>query len=93
MARRIEFARSAEADLDRLAAFLATESRGRAERAVARIIVGVQNLADFPELGVAVGGGFRQLVLRYGKSGYVVRYRVLEDVVLITAIWHGREDR
>lgn len=93
MARRIEFARRAEADLDRLAAFLATESRGRAEQAVRRILIGVQSLADFPELGVAVGGGFRQLVLRYGKSGYVLRYRVLDEVILITAIWHGKEDR
>jgi plasmid stabilization system protein ParE len=58
-----------------------------------RILKGVQGLAEFPELGVAVGEGFRQFILRYGKSGYIVRYRVLDEVVLITAIWHGRENR
>ena len=93
MRRRIVFSRRAGADLDRLEAFLATESRGRAERAVARILRGMRNLEDFSELGVAMEGGLRQLALRYGKSGYVVRYHILDDIVLITRIWHGREDR
>jgi len=50
-------------------------------------------LADFPELGVSVGEGLRQLILRYGKSAYVVRYIVLENTIIITRIWHGRENR
>lgn len=68
-------------------------SRRRAARAIARIRRGIRNLEDHPELGVAVDDGFRQLILRYGKSSYIVRYRVLPDVILITRIWHGKEDR
>ncbi len=83
--------RSAEADLARLEAFIATESR--AERAVARILRGVSHLSQFPELGVALDKGFRQLFLKYGKSGYVVRYCVKGEEVIITRIWHGKEDR
>lgn len=93
MTRRIAFSRLAGADLDRLEAFLGAESRGRGERAIARLQRGIRQLADFPELGVAVDQGLRQLVLRYGKSGYIVRYRVVGDIILITRIWHGKEDR
>jgi plasmid stabilization system protein ParE len=46
-----------------------------------------------PELGKEIGDGYRQLVLRHGKSGYVIHYRVLSDTILITRIWHGREER
>ena len=93
MTRRIEFSARAGAGLDRLEAFIATESRGRAERAIARLLRGIDQLTDFPELGVAVGEGLRQLVLKYGKSGHIVRYCVLGDVIFITRIWHGRENR
>jgi plasmid stabilization system protein ParE len=93
VARRIVFSPRAGGDLDRLRDFIATESRASAERAIARIVRGVKNLEAFPELGVAIDGGFRQLVLKYGKSGYVIRYRVLDDAILITRVWHGREDR
>lgn len=93
MRRTITYARRADADLVRLEAFIATESRRQATRAIARILRGLQNLQDLPELGKEVGDGFRQLVLRHGKSGYVIRYRVLEDTILITRIWHGKESR
>ncbi len=37
----------------------------------------------------------RQIVVRFGTSGYIVRYAVLADSqdILITRIWHGREAR
>lgn len=39
--------------------------------------------------------GIRQIVVRFGASGYIVRYAVLpaDGNILITRIWHGREDR
>lgn len=93
MRRKIIYSQHADADLDRLEAFIAADSRRQAARAILRIRRGLQNLQDFPELGKDVGDGFRQLVLRYGKSGYVIRYRTLDDAILITRIWHGKEDR
>jgi plasmid stabilization system protein ParE len=37
----------------------------------------------------------RQIVIRFGASGYIIRYTILHETadVLITRIWHGREVR
>jgi toxin ParE1/3/4 len=37
----------------------------------------------------------RQIVIRFGASGYIVRYAVMVEGgdILITRIWHGREAR
>ena len=39
--------------------------------------------------------GIRQLVIRFGSSGYIVRYALIAETgdILITRIWHGREAR
>ncbi len=39
--------------------------------------------------------GIRQIVIRFGASGYIVRYNVRADTkdILIMRIWHGREAR
>jgi plasmid stabilization system protein ParE len=91
--RKIVYSQHADADLERLEAFIAAESRRQAARAIARILRGLRNLQRFPELGKDVGDGFRQLILRHGKGGYVIRYRVLDEAILVTRIWHGKEDR
>jgi plasmid stabilization system protein ParE len=91
--RKITYSQRADADLARLEEFIAAESRRNAARAISRILRGLQNLERFPEIGRDIGEGYRELVLRYGKSGYVIRYRVTDDAVLITRIWHGKEDR
>lgn len=93
MRREIIYSRHADADLERLEAFIAADSKRQAARAIARIISGLQNLQDFPELGKEIGDGFRQIVLRHGKRGYVIRYRVFDTIIVVTRIWHGLEDR
>jgi hypothetical protein len=37
----------------------------------------------------------RQIVVRFGASGYIVRYAALAETgdILVTRIWHGREAR
>jgi hypothetical protein len=37
----------------------------------------------------------RQIVIRFGTSGYIVRYAITADTeaILVTRIWHGREAR
>jgi plasmid stabilization system protein ParE len=37
--------------------------------------------------------GIRELVVRFGRDGYVVQYRVDENLVLVTRILHGKEAR
>ena len=93
MALRLLLSRRAERDIDRLEEFIANETRGRAQRAMSDLSGGMRRLERFPELGVSIGKGFRQLYISSGKSGYVVRYRILTDAVMVVRIWHGKENR
>lgn len=36
---------------------------------------------------------YRELMIPFSSSGYVVRYRVDPDAVLVARIYHMREDR
>ena len=90
---RVILTERARADFDRLHAFLARKSPRSAKRAAQRIIEGIDLIALFPLSGVVVSGNIRNVFIRFGRSGYVVRYKVEADTVLITRIWHGKEDR
>jgi plasmid stabilization system protein ParE len=90
---RVILTERARADFDRLHEFLASKSPRAAKRAAQRIIEGIDLLALFPNSGVVVKGNIRSAFIRFGRSGYVVRYKVEVDTVQITRIWHGREDR
>jgi toxin ParE1/3/4 len=51
-------------------------------------------LQEFPALGVPTkDANVRQIVIRFGASGYIVRYVAEADDIVITRIWHGREAR
>lgn len=93
MSRRVVYLRSAEADLERIGAFLSKETLGRAERAIDRLERGLDVLSEFPEMGVAVRGDLRQMVIRDRWNAFVVRYRFTDEAILVTRIWHGLEDR
>jgi plasmid stabilization system protein ParE len=90
---RVVLTERARADFDRLHAFLAAKSPRSAQRAAQRIIEGIDLLALFPHSGVVVKGDIRNAFIRFGRSGYVVRYKIESDAVLITRIWHGKERR
>jgi plasmid stabilization system protein ParE len=84
------------ADIERLRTFLDQANPGAAKRAVAAILMAIELLREFPDLGMATGDAdIRQIVIRFSASGYIVRYAVLAETgdILITRIWHGREAR
>jgi plasmid stabilization system protein ParE len=83
-------------DVERLRTFLDQNNPGAARRALASIWTAVDRLQEFPDLGMQTADTeIRQIVVRFGASGYIVRYTVLprEGNILITRIWHGREAR
>ena len=88
---------SAEAvdDVERLRSFLDRNNPTAAQRALALIWKAIDRLQEFPDLGMPTeDAAIRQIVVRFGASGYIVRYAALEDgPILITRIWHGREAR
>jgi plasmid stabilization system protein ParE len=84
------------ADVERLRTFLDQANPGAARRAMAAILVAIDRLQEFPDLGMTTGDAdIRQIVIRFGASGYIVRYAVLRETgdILVTRIWHGRESR
>jgi plasmid stabilization system protein ParE len=84
------------ADIERLRTFLDQANPGAAKRAVAAILMAIELLREFPDLGMATGDAdIRQIVIRFSASGYIVRYAVLAETgdILTTRIWHGREAR
>jgi toxin ParE1/3/4 len=92
----IVFSPDAVDDVARLRAFLDNKSPGAAQRAMALILSTIEGLQDFPDRGVPTGDtDIRQIVIRFGSSGYVVRCAIIPETrdVFITRIWHGREAR
>ena len=91
--RAVRFLRSAERDIEEIAAFLGHETPGRADRALRMLMNRTGILADFPHLGVAVGAGVRQMVFKDRWNSFTVRYRATDRAILISRIWHGKQDR
>jgi toxin ParE1/3/4 len=92
----IVFSPDALTDVDRLRTFLDQANPGAARRAMVAILMAIERLQEFPNLGMATeDADIRQIVIRFGASGYVVRYAALAetDDILVTRIWHGREAR
>ena len=92
----IVFSPDALEDVARLRSFLDQANPGAARRAVTLILAAIERLQEFPERGHRTDDAdIRQIVIRFGVSGYVVRYAVLAETndILITRIWHGRETR
>jgi plasmid stabilization system protein ParE len=92
----IVLSRDAVEDVERLKTFLDHANPGAARRAMALIWAAIDRLQDFPALGMPTEDpDIRQIVVRFGASGYIVRYAILPETadVLVTRVWHGREAR
>lgn len=83
-------------DVERLRTFLDQNNPDAARRALVLIWTTIERLQEFPALGMPTGDAdIRQIVIRFGASGYIVRYNVLAETkdIVITRVWHGREAR
>ena len=81
-------------DVSRLYDFLADKNSDAARRAVKTIRQSVKKLTRHPGLGKPVEEllpGYRELVIDFGKSGYVVLYQYDGNRIFILAVRHGRE--
>jgi plasmid stabilization system protein ParE len=93
---QIVFLTRARADLDRLRNFLAPHGNELSTRAVDTLFAAAYSLADQPERGrPAARPGYRELIVPFGGRAYIIRYRVDQrrNTVVITRLWHGREQR
>src|SRR5215213_4254892 len=90
---QVVLSRNAGLDLQRLHRFLAEKNPDAARRAMRTVRDKLRALEQFPRLGPADPGrpGTRQFFIPYGAAGYVARYEVQEDTVIVLAIRHMRE--
>jgi plasmid stabilization system protein ParE len=81
-------------DVARLHSFLAPKNRAAAKRAMRAIRQGVKALTEHPEIGRPIEempSEFREWLIPFGDSSYVVLYRYDGKLVAILAIRHGKE--
>ena len=82
-------------DLKRLHAFIEPHSPAAASRAIDALIESAETLGEFPEKGRPwdLEIDFRELSVKFGARGYVIRYRYVVNQVFIVRVWHALEDR
>ena len=87
---------AAVVDVERVRSFLEERNPDAAKRALVAIWRALDQVQAFPELGATTADAdIRQIVVRFGSSGYIVRYTVLPGSgdIFVTRLWHGREAR
>ena len=83
-------------DVERMRLFLYVKNPVAAQKALDRIWSALEQLQHFPNSGFATSDRLiRQIAVRFGASGYIVRYAVMpvKGDILVTRIWHTREHR
>ncbi|MFY8164439.1 MAG: type II toxin-antitoxin system RelE/ParE family toxin [Brevundimonas sp.] len=93
MKHRVNVTPEARADLFRLNLFLANQSPTAARRAMDAIDAGLRSLARMPARARRTSDDLHTFPIRFGQSGYLVQFRVMDDTVVIARIHHMREDR
>jgi plasmid stabilization system protein ParE len=90
---QVVYSAKALADLHRAFAFLADQEPAAADLAAAAIRSAVEMLEHHPLVGRIVSGELRELVVSYGRTGYLALYRFVphRDEVRVLAIRHQRE--
>jgi plasmid stabilization system protein ParE len=54
----------------------------------------MRQVQEWPESAPKiVGSNTRELMVRFGHYGYIIRYTIEDDRVIVTRIFHGREKR
>jgi plasmid stabilization system protein ParE len=90
---KLEWSAAAIVDLQRFALFLEEHHPKLAQRIAAELRAKALLLEANPQLGYALSGGYRQVVLRVLGARYVLRYRLDGERIIVVRVFHGREAR
>lgn len=90
---QVTYTGNALANLERAFEFLAQNDPAAAGDAAAAIREAVEALSRHPLIGRPIDEGLRELVISFGKTGYVALYRFVpqRDEIRVLAIRHQRE--
>ena len=82
-------------DLTQLREFIRPHNPKAPANAAKRIIETANLFLAHPHLGHPIDDlpEFNGLFIPFGQRGYVLRYRIDDEKIIILRIWHGREDR
>jgi plasmid stabilization system protein ParE len=90
---QVVYSRNGLANLECLHRFLAEENPDAATRAILTIRDRIKFLSQHPRLGRidSERPDYRELLIPFGDSGYVARYRLDGKTVILLAVRHARE--
>jgi len=90
---QVVYTQNALENLERLFAFLSEHDPDAAAAAATAIRTAVGTLADHPLIGRRIEGEVRELVVSYGKTGYVALYRIVpeQNLIRLLAVRHQRD--
>lgn len=91
---RLVWSPAARNDLIRLRDFIGEHNPDAARRAAEALKKAANLLLEHPGIGPRIEDREdRELFVPFGQRGYVLRYRLDEETIVILRLWHGLEDR
>jgi len=89
----LSFTPEAVADLVRLRAFVEKKNPTAAQRIAKDLLLGMEKLKVFPEIGLKVERAFEpQRIRDLFVGNYTVRYLIGDGEIVVLRIWHGEEN-
>jgi plasmid stabilization system protein ParE len=81
-------------DMQRLHGFLTTREIKQADSAIDMIVGALKQLVLMPKMGRIVDGSLRELIIKFGSSGYLALYHLdeVQDTIEVLAIRHQLEN-
>ncbi|SJM90952.1 type II toxin-antitoxin system RelE/ParE family toxin [Crenothrix polyspora] len=89
----LQWTTSANRDLVRLHAFLHPANPRTAAKIVQKLVASAEQLRTYPQLGERLTEFEPHEVRRLVVGDYELRYEVVETLITVLRLWHGREDR
>jgi plasmid stabilization system protein ParE len=87
------FAPEAVEDLVRLRGFIEKNNPIAAQRIARDLLLGMEKLKVFPEIGLKVIRAFEPHRIRDLYIGnYIVRYLIGDGEIVVLRLWHGKEN-
>ena len=90
---QLQWSDAALGDIGRRRDFLAIVNPRAAAKVVQSLTSAPEKLMQHPRLGQRLEGFEEREVRRIFVGDYEMRYTIVQDTVLITRLWHAREDR
>lgn len=93
-ALKLRWSAAARVDMVRLREFIEPHNPDAARRAAKALKKATNLLLEYPAIGTRIEDRQdRELFIPFGQRGYIMRYRLHEETIVILRVWHGREGR